>query len=261
MQQTRTAIVTGASSGIGGAIAKALENVGYKVYGTSRTNPQFLKLDVRDEVNCIQLVEQMIKDSGRIDVLVNNAGYALLGAVADTKLKDVQDNLNTNFFGVLRMTKAVLPHMLAAKAGRIVNVSSIAGFMPVPFMASYAASKHALEGYSESLDHEVRSRGIRSILIEPGFVKTKIGESMVETILAKSDFLPSVAAFKAMMEASLNSASPPDDVAAIVLTALSSQNPKLRYTVGKDAGRLKALRRYMPTALFDRSLRKQFKIV
>jgi NAD(P)-dependent dehydrogenase (short-subunit alcohol dehydrogenase family) len=261
MQQTKTAIVTGASSGIGEAIARALENAGYKVYGTSRTNAEFHTLDVRDEVNCIQLVEQVIKEAGSVDVLVNNAGYALLGAVADTELKDIQDNLNTNFFGALRMTKAVLPYMLAAKTGRIVNVSSIAGFMPVPYMASYAASKHALEGYSESLDHEVRLRGIRSILIEPGFVKTKIGESMVEIKPAKSDFLPSVASFKAIMDASLNSASRPNDVAAIVLRALSSQNPKLRYTVGKDAGLLKTLRRYMPTALFDRSLRKQFKIV
>jgi NAD(P)-dependent dehydrogenase (short-subunit alcohol dehydrogenase family) len=260
MDHRKVAIVTGASSGIGNAIASSLERNGYRVFGTSRTNADFHLLDVREDDSCSRLIEKVILDTGRVDVLVNNAGYALLGATEDFAVSDVQNIFETNVLGVFRMTKLVLPHMRNSGFGRIINISSIAGFVPVPFMGLYAASKHSIEGFSQSLDHEVRSKGIRSILIEPGFVRTKIGESMVQVMPEQSAFLSSVQLFKNELDAAMGTADKAELVAVTVLQALSSKSPKLQYTVGRQAALLRTLRRFSPSGIFDRSLRKQFKI-
>src|SRR3954454_23510528 len=172
----RVALVTGASSGIGEAAARALVGAGVTVYGTTRGAPPgerrgdvvFLPLDVTDDESVADAVRQVLDRSGRIDVLVNNAGLGVAGAAEESSVEQARALFETNVFGSIRTTRAVLPHMREQRSGRIINVSSLLGFMPAPYMALYAATKHAIEGYSESLDHEVREHGVRVLLVEPG---------------------------------------------------------------------------------------------
>src|SRR3954453_7370814 len=159
----RVALVTGASSGIGEAAAHELLAAGFTVYGTSRKavpgeergGVVFLPLDVTDDQSVIGAVREVLGRSGRIDVLVNNAGVGVSGAAEESSIEQARALFETNLFGSIRTTRAVLPHMREQRSGRIINVSSVLGFMPAPYMALYAATKHAIEGYSESLDHEV----------------------------------------------------------------------------------------------------------
>ncbi len=173
-QRAGVAIVTGASTGIGRATAKALGNAGFRVFGTSRRPaPEqvdgitMLTCDVTDDASVTTLVEAVLKEAGRIDVVVNNAGIGLLGGAEESSVGQAQSLFNVNLFGVIRMTNAVLPSMRRQHAGRIVNMSSVLGLIPAPYSALYASTKHALEGYSESLDHEVLAFGIRVVLVEP----------------------------------------------------------------------------------------------
>src|SRR4051794_19151690 len=174
------ALVTGASAGIGEAAARALVRAGFTVYGTSRKAAAgeqrdgvvFLPLDVTDDGSVADVVREVLARSGRIDVLVNNAGVGIAGAAEESSIEQARALFETNVFGSIRMTRAVLPHMREQGGGRIINVSSVLGLVPAPFMALYAATKHAIEGYSESLDHEVREHGVRVLLVEPGYTNT-----------------------------------------------------------------------------------------
>lgn len=186
MSQQKVALVTGISSGIGRAIAGMLPRYGFRVFGTMRgnggtqgalENVELVHLDVRDEESVRSCVRAVFDRTGRIDALVNNAGYALIGALEETAIEEAKQLFETNFFGVLRMTQAVLPFMREQRSGRIVNIGSVVGFVPAPYQGIYCASKHALEGYSESLDHEVRQFGIRVSVIEPGFTRTNIAQN------------------------------------------------------------------------------------
>src|SRR3954451_17673156 len=171
----RVALVTGASAGIGEAAASALVAAGVTVYGARRKAAPgeqqgevvLPPLDVTDDDSVAGAVREVIHRSGRIDVLVNNAGVGVSGAAEESSIEQAHAVFETNLFGSIRMTRAVLPHMREQGSGRIINVSSVLGFMPAPFMALYAATKHAIEGYSESLDHEVREHGVRVLLVEP----------------------------------------------------------------------------------------------
>src|SRR4029434_7940405 len=168
-------LVTGASSGIGEATAKRLAKAGYKVYGTSRRGAQsgqlpfaMLPLDVTSDESVAAAVNELIRLEGRIDLLVNNAGFGVAsGGAEESSIEQARSIFETNFFGLVRMTRAVLPHMRRRGSGRIINIGSVLGFLPMPYGALYAATKHAVEGYSESLDHELRTRGIRVSIIEP----------------------------------------------------------------------------------------------
>src|SRR3954464_15427592 len=179
-QQTRpVAIVTGASAGIGAATARALQAAGYRVFGTHRKPPaarldgvEYLVCDVTSDASVQAAVDQVLATAGRIDLLVNNAGVGLVGGAEESSLEQAKSVFDVNLFGVIRLTKAVLPAMRRQHAGRIVNISSVMGLIPAPFMALYAASKHAVEGYSESLDHEIRGSGIRVVLVEPAYTRT-----------------------------------------------------------------------------------------
>jgi NAD(P)-dependent dehydrogenase (short-subunit alcohol dehydrogenase family) len=169
------ALVTGASSGIGKAATLALTAAGFQVIGTSRDTSRItagdgvtlLDLDVSGEQSVSSVVGQVIERFGRIDVLVNNAGLGTNGAAEEVSVAQAQRVFDVNVFGLMRMTKAVLPHVRAQGRGRIIDISSVGGFVPNPFMAVYVGSKHAVEGYSESLDHEVREHGVRVLLVEP----------------------------------------------------------------------------------------------
>ncbi len=170
-QRSPVVLITGTSSGIGRAIASAFAAKGYEVFGTSR-NPQsnepiagveLLPLDVTDQASVTSAVSTVIQRAGRIDVLVNNAGVGVFGAAEESSIAQAQELFDTNFFGLIRVTNEVLPHLRAQRSGRIINISSVLGFLPAPYGALYAASKHAVEGYSESLDHETREFGVRVV--------------------------------------------------------------------------------------------------
>src|SRR5512145_1019011 len=182
------ALVTGASSGIGEATAQRLATAGYKVYGTSRRvragqRPfALLALDVTSDASVEAAVSELMRlEEGRIDLLVNNAGFGVAPAGAEeSSLDQARAIFDTNFFGIVRMTRAVVPYMRRQGSGRIINIGSVLGLVPQPYMALYAASKHAIEGYSESLDHELRTRGIRVSVIEPAYTKTQFDANFVE---------------------------------------------------------------------------------
>jgi NAD(P)-dependent dehydrogenase (short-subunit alcohol dehydrogenase family) len=183
----RVALVTGASSGIGEAAARELAAAGLTVYGTSRKAAAgeerdgvvFLPLDVTDDDSVAAAVRDVIDRSGRIDVLVNNAGLNIAGAAEESSIEQARALFDTNLFGSIRMTRAVLPQMRKQGGGRVINVSSVQGLVPAPFAALYAATKHAIEGYSESLDHEVREYGIRVLLVEPAYTRTSFDTNAI----------------------------------------------------------------------------------
>src|SRR5216117_857779 len=182
------ALVTGASSGIGKATAERLATAGYQVYGTSRRGAtpgqrsfEMLSLDVTSDESVAAAVNALLRSEGRVDLLVNNAGFSVAPAGAEeSSIEQARAIFETNFFGIVRMTRAVVPHMRRQGAGRIINIGSVLGFLPAPYMALYAATKHAVEGYSESLDHELRTRGIRVSVIEPAYTKTQFDAHLLE---------------------------------------------------------------------------------
>jgi NAD(P)-dependent dehydrogenase (short-subunit alcohol dehydrogenase family) len=257
------AIVTGASSGIGKATAKALAGAGYRVFGTSRRPMDrsdglaMLVCDVTNEASVNRLVETVLSETGRIDLLVNNAGMGLLGGAEESSIDQAKALFDVNLFGILRMTNAVLPTMRQQRAGRIVNVSSILGLIPSPFNALYSSTKHALEGYSESLDHEVRGFGVRVTLVEPGFTQTAFEMNTMTPDRA----LPVYDSVRLDMEIQLRkgvcSGDDPDVVARAVVEAATAAAPKRRYAAGRLAKQVRLLRWLVPEAAFDKSLRKQ----
>jgi NAD(P)-dependent dehydrogenase (short-subunit alcohol dehydrogenase family) len=258
------AIVTGASSGIGKAAALALVDAGLTVVGTSRNTSaiaadkavSFLDLDVTSDTSVDTLVRQVHERYGRIDVLVNNAGVGTIGAAEESSIAQNQHMFNINVFGVMRMTKTVLPYMRAQGHGRIINVSSVVGFLPSPYMAAYSASKHAIEGYTESLDHEVREYGIRALLVQPAYTNTGFESNSPRTDTPLQVYADQREAFGLMVEAAVKNGDDPTAVAKVIVTAATDPTPKLRYTAGTVAGRAKTLKRIAPARVFDKQIRK-----
>lgn len=258
----RVAIVTGASSGIGLATARALAASGYRVFGTSRKAQDnsgpitMLGCDVTDEGSVQRLVEDVVTRAGRIDLLVNNAGTGLVGAAEESSIGQAQTLFDINVFGVLRLTNAVLPVMRRQGAGRIINVSSVLGLIPAPYSALYAATKHAIEGYTESLDHELRGHGVRAILVEPAFTRTSFeGNAMKPDRPSQSQEAARRRAEGIAREA-VAAGDDPAEVAATVVKAAADKTPRLRYAAGKRARQVSLLRRFVPASAFDKSIRK-----
>jgi NAD(P)-dependent dehydrogenase (short-subunit alcohol dehydrogenase family) len=257
-------MVTGASSGIGKAAARTLAAAGFEVAGTSRNTPglthrdgiTFLGLDVASDESVTTSVKQVIERFGRLDVLVNNAGIGSSGAAEESSMAQDQSVFDINVFGVIRMVKAVLPHMRAQGSGRIINVSSVLGFVPAPYMAVYAATKHAIEGYSESLDHEVREYGIRVLLVEPGYTKTGFDASAMQPDTPLPVYAQQRHTFGDVLAASMKDGDDPAIVAKVIVAAATDPKPKLRYTAGPAAGRVSTLRRIVPARAFDKQIRK-----
>jgi NAD(P)-dependent dehydrogenase (short-subunit alcohol dehydrogenase family) len=263
----QVALITGVSSGIGRAVAEVFVLAGYRVYGSIRSETvgvpsgvEPLRLDVRDAASIEAAVGKALAESGRIDVLVNNAGGVLSGAIEETDIEQAQALFDVNFFGVARMTRAVLPAMRAQRSGRIVFISSLLGFLPGPFAAFYAASKHAIEAYAESLDHEVRTLGVRALLVEPGFISTRIGENGVDAARPLDAYAGPRVRVSEKIAASVRAGDDPKVVAAKVLEAATAKAPRLRYPVGKDAAKLSLLRSFMPAGMLDSGLRKDFRL-
>ncbi len=266
--KSKTALVTGASSGIGEATAQRLAMAGYKVYGTSRRGAQagqrsfeMLPLDVTSDESVDAAVREVMRLDGRIDVLVNNAGFGVAPAGAEeSSIEQARSIFDTNFFGIVRMTRAVVPHMRHQGGGRIINIGSVLGFLPMPYGALYAATKHAIEGYSESLDHELRTRGIRVSVIEPAYTKTQFDANFVEPDSKLDEYREARAALGERVKEVMAVADEPGVVADVVLEAASAARPKLRYTAGGLANRLRLLRRFAPAGLVDAGIRKDLRL-
>ena len=260
----KVALVTGASSGIGEAAARELVRAGFTVYGTSRTAAPgekrdgvvFMPLDVTDHQSVAEAVSQVLDRSGHIDVLVNNAGHGIAAAAEESSIEQARALFDTNLFGAIRMTRAVLPHMRGRGSGRVINVSSVLGLVPAPFGALYAATKHAIEGYSESLDHEVREHGVRSLLVEPAYTRTSFDTNADSGDEPLPIYRQRREAFEALIAKAVSGGDDPSVVGKAIVAAATDARPKLRYPAGPLARRVSKLRRYAPSGLFDRQIRK-----
>ena len=285
----KVAVVTGSSSGIGLETSLTLARNGFHTYATMRNLEkskritkianteklplQVVQLDVNDDISVKNATDKIVgaaaAENKRIDALVNNAGYGLVGAFEDLSLEEIKAQFETNLFGVIRVTQQVLPIMRKQKSGgggTIVNVSSVGGRMGVPILSAYQSTKFALEGLSESMSYELEPFGIRVVIIEPGFIRTNIVNSSTSAQKAldpKSPYFPLMQKvknhFKSMIE-NASSSSPPQDVAKVILQAITSKNPQLRYTVGNDAATIIQARMNMPDKEFRKMVIQNFSL-
>ncbi|HEY7078803.1 MAG TPA: SDR family oxidoreductase [Nitrososphaeraceae archaeon] len=279
MQNEKVALVTGSSSGIGFETAVMLANAGFKTYASMRNLDKSktireiadkenlplhaVHLDVNDDGSVKDAITKIVTAEHRLDVLVNNAGYGLFGSVEDTSIEEIKAQFETNFFGVVRVTQQVLPVMRKQKSGKIVNVSSVGGRIGLPALSAYHSTKFALEGLSESIAFELEPFGIRVIIIEPGVIRTNILNSSISAKKAQDPNSPYFSltqkldnSFKTMMASPTSS--PPQEVSKVILQAISSENPLLRYTVGDDADTLIHARTNLPDTEFRNMIRKNF---
>lgn len=276
MDKNPIALITGSSSGIGLTTALYLARRGYTVWATMRNLEkagelrkiieseklpiELAQLDVCDDSSVKDAVTQILQKSGRIDVLVNNAGYGLRGASEEVSLDEWKRQFETNFFGVIRVTQAVLPQMRAQRSGAIVNISSVLGRMAIPFSGPYIASKFALEGLTETLRYELAPWNIKVVLIEPGFIATNFQQNAQLAQAAQSQDSPYTTFKQASgrrVQRNIYRAAPPEKVAETIYRAITHPTPKLRYAVGRDARLVLPLRRFLPEGLFERILKKQ----
>jgi NAD(P)-dependent dehydrogenase (short-subunit alcohol dehydrogenase family) len=263
----RIALVTGASSGIGQATAERLTRAGYKVYGTSRRGGhagarsfEMLALDVTSDESVEAAVQQLMQLEGRVDLLVNNAGFGVAPAGAEeSSLDQARSIFDTNFFGIVRMTRAVVPHMRRQGSGRIINIGSVLGFLPMPYMALYSATKHAVAGYSESLDHELRTLGIRVSVVEPAYINTPFDANLMKPDAPLNVYREVRTAVEKRVKEVLVGADGPDVVAEIVLKAATADRPRIHYAPGL-ASRMRMLRRFAPASVLDAGVRKDLRL-
>jgi NAD(P)-dependent dehydrogenase (short-subunit alcohol dehydrogenase family) len=283
---TRIAVVTGSSSGIGFETALLLARSGFHTYATMRNLEksksiteianteklplQVVQLDVNDDISVKNAIDKIVgaaAENKRIDALVNNAGYGLVGAFEDLSVEEIKAQFETNLYGVIRVTQQVLPVMRKQNSGgTIVNVSSVGGRIGVPVLSAYQSTKFALEGLSESMSYELEPFGIRVVIIEPGFIRTNIVNSSTSAQKAldpKSPYFPLMQKvknhFKSMIE-NASSSSPPEEVAKVILHAITSENPQLRYTVGNDAATIIQARMNMPDKEFRKMVIQNFSL-
>jgi NAD(P)-dependent dehydrogenase (short-subunit alcohol dehydrogenase family) len=259
------AVVTGSSSGIGLETAILLSKSGFHTYASMRNLEKskniiteianteknlpltVVQLDVNDDKSVKDAISQIVSEKGRIDVLVNNAGYGLFSPIEDVTLGQVKEQFETNFFGAIRVMHAVMPIMRRQRSGTIVNISSLAGRVGIPVFSAYAATKFALEGLSESIRYELKEWGINIVIIEPGVIKTNAFENL-KTADTRSrsespyaDLIERVSkGFEEMID---NSSSPPKLVAEAILNAITSKDPEIRYVVGEDAKSIMEVRK------------------
>lgn len=259
-------LITGATSGIGSQTAQYLSKKGHIVYGAGRRADKLeqlkafgvhgVKLDITDEQSMLAAVDEIISTEGRIDVLVNNAGYGSFGAVEDVELAEAKQQFEVNLFGLARLTQLILPHMRKQRSGKIINISSMGGRITTYFGAWYHATKYALEGFSDALRMEVKEFGIDVILVEPGGIKTDWGSIAADHLADSAKNGPyKLAAQKAAdgMRKLYNGKmmSDPIVIAKIIAKAIATKKPRARYLIGFGAKPLVFLHTILPTRLFD----------
>jgi NAD(P)-dependent dehydrogenase (short-subunit alcohol dehydrogenase family) len=273
----KVAIVTGSSSGIGYATSLILARNGFYTYASARnTNKsanlqstadaerlplKLIQLDVTDDRSVKAAVEEVVSEKGRIDVLVNNAGYGLFGAFEDLLVDEIKAQFETNFFGVIRVTQHVLPIMRSGigDGGIIVNVSSVNGHVPFPVISAYVATKFALEGLSESIAYEIEPFGIKVILIEPGAIGSGFMKGSIMSNRAldpKSAYFEFVRKVRSKISSDHENATQPEEVAKTIFQAVLSEKPEFRYVVGTDAVTLMQARKNMPFSDFQQMIQK-----
>jgi NAD(P)-dependent dehydrogenase (short-subunit alcohol dehydrogenase family) len=256
----KVAIVTGSATGIGYETAIHLAKNGFLTYASMRNLPKadqitkiaksenlplrVIQLDVTDDISITKAIDTVINESGKIDVLVNNAGYGLIGSIEDMSIEELKAQYETNVFGVFRVTKAVLPHMRKQHGGSIINISSIAGRIALPLYSAYVSTKFAIEGLSESMAYELEPFGIKVVIIEPGAIKTSFRrEEAAKGSSEDSPYSRIMQSPSKIIEEMLKHRLYPEEVARTVIQAIENPKPKLRYIVGKDAEELLELRR------------------
>lgn len=272
----KSVLVTGASSGIGKSIAKQLLKEGYIVFAAARRVDQMrdleeigahiISMDITKEEEISKALIQINKKCDGIDILINNAGYAIYGAVEDTSIEDARRQFEVNIFGLASLTQKVLPYMRSQKAGTIINMSSIGGKVYTPLGAWYHATKHALEGWSDCLRIELKPFNINVVIIEPGGIKTEFADVMSSPMLKRSGntaYGPLAKALAKSSEVIYNSkngkGSDPQVIADLVLSAIKSNKPKARYAAGYMAKPILFLRWILSDAIFDKLIISQIK--
>lgn len=261
-------LVTGASSGIGKAAARALLQQGHTVYVAARRLEAMqelqalgaipLRMDITSEADVSNVVEQITRQNGGVDVLINNAGFGMYGSVEETSIDDARYQFDVNLFGMARLTQLLIPSMRTQKKGVIINVSSMGGKIYTPLGAWYHATKHAVEGWSDSLRIELKPFGIDVVVIEPGIIATEFGDVMTQPMLDRSGRGPygklahAIAKAKAPM-------SQPTVVAKAIVRAIQARRPKIRYVAGNLARPLMFVRKYFGDRLYDRVIMSQFR--
>jgi NAD(P)-dependent dehydrogenase (short-subunit alcohol dehydrogenase family) len=276
-QQLSVAVVTGSSSGIGLAASLALARNGYLTYATMRNLAKqdsiqsvaekehlpvrTVQLDVTDENSVKNAIQSILSESGRIDLLVNNAGYGMTGAFEDIGMDEIKSLYETNVFGVIRVTQAVLPIMRKQGSGRIINISSGAGRIGYPGGSAYVSSKFALEGLSESMAFEVEQFGIKTVLVEPGFIRTNFAENIVTAKKAQDPNSPYSQTMMQMKSSShrrrmIENAPDADLVASVIVEAATAKEPNLRYLAGKDVQQMVAAKKSMSDEEFQNMIRQ-----
>lgn len=263
-KDVKVALVTGASSGIGQRTALRFAKLGFQVFGTSRcggqpfSGVQMLRLDVDDDDSVRSCIAQLLSHTGRVDVLVNNAGRAMVGACEETSAVEARELFETNVFGTMRMVSAVLPIMRAQRAGAIVNVGSISGFVGTPFHGVYAASKHAVAGYTEALRLEVAPFGVRVAVVEPAAHRTDI--RMVEPGLPQAHYAETRDRVRRLIQAQIDTGDSPERIVDAIVEAALSRSPHARYRVGRKARLLAWLRRVLPHRALELGLRRELQL-
>jgi short-subunit dehydrogenase len=263
----KVAIVTGASKGIGLEIANQLLQDDYIVYGTSRkiaeqTELSFslLELEVRSNESVEALVKQVLDETGRIDVLINNAGYDVYGSAEGTSMDELHAQMDVNFYGAVRMARAVLPTMKRQKSGDIINISSIGGLLSLPFNSAYAASKFAMEGYFEAMRYELSPLGIHVSLVEPQGTSTNTLDTSIQSIAHEvADYEAQLARMIERMRADGKSSGlPPQAIAKTVRRILVAKQPRLRYPIGGLSRFMPTMKQLMPQKLFESFIASMF---
>jgi len=274
-KQKAVAVVTGSSTGIGLATSLALAKEGFSTYATMRNLDRsaditskaakedlpltVLQMNVDNDKSVNDTIEKIMNDKGRIDVVVNNAGYALVGAFEETSMRDGRAQMETNFFGTVRVIKAVLPIMRKQHRGTIVNVTSMGGRIAIPFDSFYHASKFALEGLSESLQYEIEPFGVKVVLIEPGAVKSDFWKNLKLTDnIEDSPYRQVIQKLTESFEKMTQNAILPEQVARIILKTVISDNPDFRNIVGEDAKSILEARSNNSDKEFQTFMKKQF---
>lgn len=265
---SKVVLITGASSGIGKAIATYLHSKKYTVYGTSR-NPKknevpfkMVTLDVLDVNSIKKAIEVIIASEGRIDILINNAGKGITGAIEDTPTTEMKSNFDTNFFGVIEMMKAVLPQMRTQKSGLIINITSIAGYMGLPFRGVYSASKGALELITEAVSMEVKNFGIKAINVAPGDFSTNIASGRYHTpVFENSAYKKKYTENLALMDSHVDSGMNPIVMAKAIEQIINTKKPKIHYKVGGFMEKLSiVLKRILPDKWYEKLLMNHYKL-
>ncbi len=270
----KVVLVTGASSGMGKEFARALLERGYIVYAAARRIDQMqdlakagaltLKMDITQEADVQAAVSTIIKNHGGVDVLINNAGFGLYGAMEDIPLDAARYQFEVNLFGMARLTQLLLPSMRAKRSGKIINLSSMGGKVYFPMGSWYHATKHAVEGWSDCLRIELAPFNIDVVIIEPGVIATEFGDVVMQPLVQRSGkgaYAPMANSFaKAMTESYKNNgASPPDVIVKLVLEAITTTKPKTRYMAGKFAKPMMFIRKWLGDRTYDKAVLSMLK--